>query len=179
MRRAFQSLAIAATATLLASCGGGSSPGVRSASVTPAIIASPVMISAAAYVAAASSIDLFEMRSAELAMQRARDPSNRAYAQQVLSAHEGTSAQLSFAGRRLNLLPSGSLNAEHQALFNALQAAGNFDDTYRAQQGIVVAEGIKLHGGYAKAGDSPTLRPIAANAENVMRANLQALRRAR
>ena len=178
MRRAFQSAAIAATASLLASCGGGS-PRVQSASVTPAVIASPVMISAAAYVAAASSIDMFEMQSAQLALERAQDPANRAYAQQVLTAHQGTSAQLSYAGRRLNLLPSGSLNAEHQGMLDALSATSDFDNTYRAQQGIVLAEGVKLHGGYAQSGDSPTLRPIAANAENVMRANLQALRGSR
>jgi putative membrane protein len=178
MRRAFQ-LAATATTTLLASCGGGGGTRVQSASVTPAIIASPVMISAAAYVATASSIDMFEMQSAELAMERARDPANRAFAQQVLRAHQGTSAQLSYAGRRLNLLPSGSLSAEHQAMLNALSATSDFDHTYRAQQGIVLAEGVKLHAGYARAGDSPTLRPIAANAENVMRANLQALRGSR
>ena len=172
-----QSVVVIAAAGFLASCGEGSR--VQSASITPAVIASPVMISAAAYIAAASSIDLFEMRSAQLALQRAQDPANRAYAQQVLSAHQGTSAQLSFAGRRLNLLPSGSLTAEHQALLNALEATGDFDNTFRAQQGIVVAEGLKLHSGYARSGDSPTLRPIAANSENVMRANLQALGRSR
>jgi putative membrane protein len=169
---------IIVTAMLLASCGGGSTS-VQSASVTPAVIASPVMISAAAYVATASSIDMFELKSAELALQRAQDPGNRAYAQQVLSAHRGTSMQLSFAGRRLNLLPTGALNPEHQSLLNALEATSDFDNTFRAQQGMVVAEGVKLHGGYARSGDSPTLRPIAANAENVMRANLQALGRSR
>jgi putative membrane protein len=147
--------------------------------VTPAVIASPVMISTAAYVAAASSIDLFEMQSAELALQRAQDPANRAFAERVLSAHRGTSAQLSYAGRRLNLLPTASLNPEHRAMLDALSATSDFDNTYRAQQRIVVDQGVRLHAGYARFGDSPTLRPIAENAESVMRANLQALRGAR
>ena len=150
-----------------------------SAAVTPAVIAAPVMISTAAYVAAASSIDLYEMKSAELALQRAQDPANRAFAERALNAHRGTSAQLSYAGRRLNLLPSASLNPDHQAMFDALAATSDFDNTYRAQQGIVVEEGVRLHGNFARSGDSPTLRPIAENAENVMRANLQALRGAR
>jgi putative membrane protein len=137
------------------------------------------MISTAAYVAAASSIDLYEMKSAELALQRAQDPANRAFAERALNAHRGTSAQLSYAGRRLNLLPSASLNPDHQAMFDALAATSDFDNTYRAQQGIVVEEGVRLHGNFARSGDSPTLRPIAENAENVMRANLQALRGAR
>jgi putative membrane protein len=145
--------------------------------VIPAAIASPVAISAAAYVAAASSIDLYQMKAAQLALERAQDPANRALAERMLSAHQGTSAQLSYAGRRLNLLPTATLDPEHQAMLDALAAANDFDNTYRAQQNIVLQEGVKLHSGFAKAGQSPTLRPVAANAESVMRANLQALRR--
>jgi putative membrane protein len=147
--------------------------------VSPAVIASPVMISAAAYVAAASSIDLYEMKSAELALEKAQNPANRALAQQLLDAHRGTSYQLSMAGRRLNLLPSASLDPEHQQMLDALNTTADFDNAYRGQQNIVLQEALKLHAGYAKAGDSPTLRPVAANAESVMKANLQALRGAR
>ena len=180
MRRTIQIAAAVGSVLAVSGCGGGGGGArVQAASaVTPAVVVSPVMISAAAYVAAASSIDLFEMRSAELALQRAQDPSTRAFAERLLSAHQGTSAQLSFAGRRLNLLPSASLNPQHQALLDALSATGDFDNTFRAQQGMVLEQGVKLHSDFARSGTSPTLRPIAENAENVMRANLQALRRA-
>lgn len=175
MKHVIRSIWVAGAVVLVVAC--GRAPDVRPAPViTPAVVVAPVMLSAAAYVATASSIDLFEMQSAELALQRARDPANRAFAERVLSAHRGTSAQLSFAGRRLNLLPSSSLNAEHQAMLAALAAAGDFDTLYRAQQRIVVEQGVRLHSGFARSGDSPTLRPIAENAESVMRANLQALR---
>lgn len=164
-------------ALILSACvGGGGGSRVQSASVTPAVIASPVMISAAAYVAAASSIDLYEIKAAQLAIERAQDPVNRALAEKLLSAHQGTSAQLSFAGRRLNLLPSAALNPEHQALLDALAATTDFDNTYRAQQAIVIKEGVDLHGNFARSGASPTLAPVAQNAENVMRANLQVSR---
>lgn len=177
MRRIVLSTAIISSALLASGCGGGrASPPVRSTGVTPAVIASPVMISAAAYVATASSIDLFVMKSAELALQRAQDPQTRAFAGLLLSAHQGTSAQLSFAGRRLNLLPSASLAPQHQALFDALSATSDFDATFRAQQAMVLEQGVKLHSDFARAGTSPTLRPIAENAESVTRANLQALR---
>jgi predicted outer membrane protein len=83
------------------------------------------------------------------------------------------------AGRRLNLLPSAALDPEHQAMLDALNATSDFDNTYRAQQNIVLQEGVKLHSSYAKSGSSPTLRPVAANAESVMKANLQALGRSR
>ena len=179
MRRSVQTIAPLGAILLASGCGGGARQPAVVAAPSPAVIAAPVMISAAAYVAAASSIDLFEVQSAELALRRAREPANRAFAERVLSAHQGTSAQLSYAGRRLNLLPSASLNPEHQAMLNQLASASDFDSTYRAQQSVVVEQGVRLHAGYARTGDSPTLRPVAENAENVMRANLQALRQSR
>jgi predicted outer membrane protein len=117
--------------------------------------------------------------SARLALERAQDPGNRAFAERTLRAHQGTSAQLSYAGRRLNLLPTGSLNPEHQSMLDTLQATLDFDATYRHQQAVMLNEGVALHTRYAKSGDSPTLRPIAQNAESVMRANLEAFRHSR
>lgn len=167
---------VALSVALLSGCGGGGgSASVQSASVSTAAIA-PVMLSAASYVAMASSIDLYQVKSAQLALERAHDPANRAFAERALSAHQGTSSQLSMAGRRLNLLPSATLDPQHQAMLEALNATNDFDNTYRAQQNIVLQEALRLHSGFAKNGQSPTLRPVAANAESVMRANLQALR---
>lgn len=178
MRFARQAVFVVAGTLLVSGCGSREAPR-QAAPPMPAVVVSPAVISAATYVAIASSIDLFEIKSAELALQRARDPGNRAFAERVLSAHRGTSAQLSFAGRRLNLLPSASMNAEHQAMYDALAVSSDFDATYRTQQARVVEQGVKLHSGFARSGDSPTLRPIAENAESVMRANLQALRGSR
>ena len=174
-------VAVAVVATSLAlvgGCGGGGSRGaasVQSASVSTAAIA-PMALSSAAYVAMASSIDLYQVKAAQLALERAQDPANRAFAERSLSAAQGTSAQLSLAGRRLNLLPTPTLNPEHQAMLDALAVTSDFDNTYRAQQNIVLQEGVRIHSSFAKAGQSPTLRPVAVNAESVMRANLQALR---
>ncbi len=173
-------LSVTSMVALSACAGGGSG---STATTQPASVGSvaiaPVMLSASAYVAMASSIDLFEVKSAELALQRASDPTNRAFAVRALNAHKGTSAQLSFAGRRLNLLPTATLNPEHQAMLDALGAASDFDRTYREQQASVLKEGVTLHANYAKSGSSPTLRPVAANAETVMKANLQVLGRSR
>ena len=172
MRRLAFTIVALAPCLLLGACLG--SGGTRVAN--PVVAVSPAL-AAAAYVAMAGSIDLYEIQAAELALQRSQDPANRAFAQQTLAAHEGTSAQLSMAGRRLNLLPSATLNPEHQALLDALKATPDFDHTYRAQQNILHREGVALHTRYAKAGDSPTLRPVARNAEEVMRRNQQAMPR--
>ena len=178
MRRIALASAALAPATLLGGClgGGGGSRVVATPAAVTSVAVAPALASAA-YVAMAASIDLYEIQSAQLALERSQDPANRAFAQRALAAHEGTSAQLSMAGRRLNLLPSPNLEPEHQAMLDALRTTPDFDNTYRAQQSILHREGVALHSSYATRGDSPTLRPVAKNAEAVMRRNQEVLRR--
>src|SRR5690242_12578555 len=92
---------------LLAGCA-GNEEAVTSASVpspvreAPRTVAPRHAISPASYVASASSIELYEIQSAELALQRARTQRVRDFALMVLVSHRGASMQLSLAGRRLN-----------------------------------------------------------------------------
>jgi putative membrane protein len=119
-------------------------------------------LSAARYVATSGSIDLFVIRSSELALQRSASPQVRRIASMLIDAHKGTSAQLSFAGRRLNLLPSATLQPAHQAMFDQLLSSGSFDATYLRFQRTVHRQGVSLDRAYAADGTSPTLRPVAA-----------------
>ena len=79
----------------------------------------------------------------------------------MIQAHKGTSAQLSLAGRRLNLLPSATLMAHEQAMLDSLQSSSRFDAEYIRDQRAVHQEAINLDSGYAANGASPTLRPVA------------------
>jgi putative membrane protein len=119
-------------------------------------------VTAAQYVASASSIDLFIISSSELALRKSTNPRTREFAEMMISAHKGTSAQLSLEGRRLNLLPSATLSPRHQAMLNELERAPDFDALYRRDQLAVHNEAEALHGRYAASGTSPTLRPVAA-----------------
>lgn len=118
-------------------------------------------VTPAQYVASASSIDLFLIGSSELALRKSTRPRTREFAELEISAHKGTSAQLSLEGRRLNLLPSATLNARHQAMLNALEQTADFDALYRRDQLAVHQEAEALHSRYARHGTSPTLRPVA------------------
>ena len=129
------------------------------------------------YMAVASSIDLFEIRSAELALTRAANPRLRDFARTIIADHNGTSAQLSFAGRRLNLLPSATLLPAHQAMLDELSASGDFDSIYRRQQIAVHQASFKLHSDFAARGESPTLRTVARSAAPIERRHLDASRR--
>jgi putative membrane protein len=174
----FAPIALAGLALLaLGGCATGEAPreGARGSAARPPIVIRPLF--PADYMAAASSIDLYEIRSAELALTRSANPRLRDFARTMISDHQGTSAQLSFAGRRLNLLPSASLLPAHQAMFDELSASSDFDATYNRQQVAVHEAALKLHSAFAARGESPTLRAVARNAAPIERRHLDMLRR--
>lgn len=161
----------------LAGCASGEAPreGARGTAARPPVVFRPLF--AADYMAAASSTDLFEIRSSELALTRATNPKHREFARTMIADHQGTSAQLSLAGRRLNLLPSAALLPAHQAMLDELSASGNFDATYHGQQIAVHEAALKLHSDFAARGESPTLRAVARAAVPIVRRHLDMMRR--
>ena len=161
----------------LAGCATGEAPPAREARESadrPPVVVRPLF--PADYMAMASSIDLFEIRSAELALSRAANARHRDFARMMIEAHAGTSAQLSLAGRRLNLLPSARLLPEHQAMLDELGASSDFDSTYHRQQIAVHQAAVKLHGDFAARGESPTLRAVAKAAAPIVRGHLDRMR---
>ena len=167
-------------AASLGACGTAEPPRARAPAAAPRAARPPAVVRplfAADYMAMASSIDLFEIRSSELALTRALNPRHRDFARMMIAAHQGTSAQLSFAGRRLNLLPSASLLPRHQAMLDELTASSDFDSTYHRQQIAVHEAALKLHSDFAARGESATLRPVAKNAAPIVRRHLEIMRR--
>ena len=125
---------------------------------------------AAAYVARAASIDLYEVRAGELALQRSGSEGNRNYARRMIEEHRGLAAQLSMAGRRVNLLPANTLQPEQQGWLDQLAAttsAAHFDATYRRQQMVAHEASYRMHYAFAFGGDSPTLRLVARSAARI------------
>jgi len=174
----FVPIAVVLASASLVGCSTSEAPrerGTRAAGARPPIVIRPLF--AADYMRAASSIDLYEIRSAELALTRAANPRHRDFARTMIADHNGTSAQLSMAGRRLNLLPSATLLPTHQAMLDELAASSNFDATYRRQQIAVHEAALKLHREFAARGESATLRPVARNAVPIIRRHLEMMRR--
>ena len=167
-------------ALLLSGCGSGEVARAPSPIPPPyagsgAVSAAP-SVSATAYLSNAASIDLFEIRSANVALQRSSNPRIREFAKMMLAAHRGTSSQLSLAGRRLNLLPGANLNARHEAMMAQLVAASDFDAAYRRLQIEIHEEALALHRAFVSRGASPTLRPVALNAVPIIERHLRILR---
>lgn len=168
--------AFASAALVLAGCA-SHAPSPVSRPPAVALPAPGPTVSPATYVAQAASIDLFVIRSSELALTRSSNPRIRQFANAMIAAHQGTAAQLSFAGRRLDLLPSSTLLPQHQAMFDELNASGDFDRTYVRLQRSIHGDALSLHGDYAARGSSPTLRPVARNAVAIERSHLAMFRR--
>ena len=125
-------------------------------------------LSPADYVANAGAIDLYVIKASELALRRSTTRKVHDVATRLISAHQGSSAQLSFGGRRLNLLPSAEIPPHYQALIDQLSASANFDRDYALQMRAVHQQAIALHSNYAAFGTSPTLIPIAKALAPVM-----------
>ena len=149
---------VAALALVVGACA-SKAPPAATATITTTTV-SPALTSAA-YFAAASSSALFAVKSAELAMERSSDPEVLALARMRKQNGEGIAGQLSFAGRRLDMLPSAQLAPGDQARLDALAASTNFDADFMATQDVAVDETLRLHRSFATSGGSATLRPVA------------------
>jgi putative membrane protein len=178
--RLFRTFAASTIILALAACGGaGERPAEQQRPATARRSPPPVSRGAApsdaSFVAANASIDLFVIRSSEMALQRSSSPRVRDFASTLIAAHKGTSAQLSLAGRRLNLLPSATLLPGEQAMLDALQASSRFDAEFVRDQRLVHQQAVALDSAYAARGRSPTLRPIAAAALPIEQRHLRLL----
>ena len=180
--RTAQAALTGAVLLALAACGGGAQrvpPPPRPISgVQPlSAEANAALNSPQRFVALAGSQSLFSVRASEMAVSRVSDYRLRGIADDIAHEHLGIGAQLSFAGRRLDLLPSAELSAHHQAMLDELRGAANFDATYKRQQSAVLNEAWALHRAYAVRGSSPTLRPVSVMAAPILGREVNALRK--
>ena len=180
--RTAQAALTGAALLALAACGGGAQrvppPARVSGGVQPlSAEASAALASPQRFVALAGSQSLYSVRASEMAVSRVSSSRLRAVADDIAHQQLAIGAQLSFAGRRLDLLPSAELDARHQAMLDELRGASDFDATYKRQQSAVLAEAWALHRAYAVQGSSPTLRPVAAMAAPILGREVSALRK--
>jgi putative membrane protein len=132
---------------------------------------------APAFVAMAASSDMYEIESSRLALQRSRDNMNRMHAEMMIRDHSNTTAQLSAAAQSAGIGVPAQMVPMHAALLNELSRSSNFDATYRSQQLLSHRQALALHENYARRGDVPQLRGVAAAAVPVVRGHLDHLQR--
>ena len=171
-------LGAALTLSLLASCSPQRAPAPSSSAPVPLIVHTPVpgqAMSPRSYVTASSSFELFVLNAAQLAASRARTGGVRAHARAELADHRGLSAQLSFAGRGLNLLPPRAMWKSDAQRLAEIAASSDFDTVYKERMIAAHRHHLKVNRDFAARGSSPTLRLVARNAAPVIARHLDQL----
>jgi putative membrane protein len=163
------------TASLLAGCAPKKAP--PPPAPPPTVPAAPpaVALDPESYMAFSASSALFAVKASNFAEGRGSTNKLKKFAGQVVMDQTGVGAQLNFAGRYINLLPSSQLLPEHQAMLETLASASDFDGTYKAQLARVLRRAAVAHRAFEAGGSSPTLRPVARFAAPVCEKNLAAL----
>ena len=167
-------VALSGTLLLSACAGESAAPPARPVTILPS---AAMALAPAIYLQLASAASLFAIRASELAQSQARSGGLRSAASAVARDQEGVASQLSFAGRRLDMLPSAVLPPAMAADLQRLHASPDFDSDYRRLVGAALARSLEAHEVFARAGASPTLRPVAVMAAPVTRRDLAAIRR--
>lgn len=86
------------------------------------------------FFAAAASSGMFEVKAAELALERAEDPEVKSFAQQMLEDHRKANEELKALAQQKGVTLPKELMSRHQAMYDELkdeQSADAFEDAYK------------------------------------------------
>ncbi|NJC04617.1 putative membrane protein [Sphingomonas kaistensis] len=144
--------------------------GLAGCATAPGMTTTPRV--APAFIAMAASTDLFEVESSRLALQRSRDPGIRMHAELMIRDHTNTSAQLRAAAASAGFGVPTQMLPMHLDMLSALSRSPTFDATYRAQQVTSHRQALALMDRYARRGDVPQMRGVAAATVPVVRGHL-------
>lgn len=141
--------------------------------------AANVSVTAQDFVTRAAISDKYEIRAAQIAQRRSRNPRIGAFAARMIADHGKSSAQLSgiIAGRGRLAVPPG-LDARHRGMIEQLQTVSprQFAELYMQQQVEAHEDAAALFSSYAGTGDHPRLRRFAGTILPIIRRHLDMAR---
>jgi len=136
-------------------------------------------VSAADFVKNAALSDMYEITSSKLAATSATSAGLKKFAANMIVAHTATTAGLKAAIAKDGVkdMPPKALDAEHQALIDALKAAkgADFDTLYKSQQTDAHTKALALMQGYATSGDQAALKAFASDTAPKVKSHLDML----
>ncbi|MTE01287.1 DUF4142 domain-containing protein [Paracoccus sp. YIM 132242] len=115
-----------------------------------------------AFVGMAASSNAFEIRSSQMATDKATDPALKDFAARMIADHEKAGADLKAAAGDIPL--PAEPTAEHMAMIGLLENArgAEFDNLYKTMQVRAHAEAVGLFQTFAETGSDPDLQAFAA-----------------
>ncbi len=132
-----------------------------------------------AFVSIAGAMDLFEIRSGRLALEKARRTELRELGQVLIDDHTRSTEQLLSAARALGMdAPEPAMMPMHWEMLRQLERASGsrFDRLFLRQQLRVNEMALALHQNYAANGDQASLREVATASIPVAERHLARLR---
>ena len=134
-----------------------------------------------AYATVAGAAELFAIRSAEIAVEKAQRPEVRDYAQTILTEHRRSSERFAETVRAVGLealLPPAMLPFQWERLRRLERASRRrFDRTFIDQQIEAHETAVELHRNFAANGNDPQLQAFAEAAQPVASRHLEQARR--
>jgi putative membrane protein len=123
----------------------------------------------------AATSDMYEVAAAQVALDRSKNADVKAFAGQMVTAHSATSAKLKslLASHKDIALPT-AVDNRRQGLLDELRGAKaeDFDGRYISQQVYAHQEALLLMQGYAKSGDTPSVKAFAHETEKAVQTHL-------
>lgn len=125
----------------------------------------PVASGAQAFANTAAASDAFEIESSKLAATQAGSAKVKAYATQMIAAHEKSTAKLKTTAAALApaIVPDATLNADQQGMLDSLKPLNGaaFDTAYATNQTAAHQATLDALKSYAATGDQPKFKDIA------------------
>lgn len=144
--------------------------GAQSTAATAVSVTDP-----AEFAALATSSNLFEIHSSELALQRSQNEEVRAFAQRMIEDHTAASQRMAEAAQQDGLTMPNAIAQRHQDMLNQLSAQQGdaFDAAYLQAQLQAHEEAVALFESFAAAGTGGALNAFAAETVPTLQAHYE------
>lgn len=139
-------------------------------------MAAPAAMDGQTFANMAAASDAFEITSSKLALTNSKSAAVKKFANQMITAHTGSTAKLKTVASGLNppITPDPTLNPEQQSKIDGLKAknGADFDKAYVADQVAAHQQALDMLRGYAATGNVPQLKTFASGLAPVVAAHL-------
>jgi len=133
----------------------------------------------AGFVTNAAIGNMYEIESSRMALDKARSPELKQYAQRMIDDHTKTMAEMKeLVGSLPDVTVPTAMDERRQGMIDNLRQAPaeNFDQVYIGQQTAAHTESVELHETYADSGDNEPLKAMATKHLPTLRAHLEMAR---
>jgi putative membrane protein len=128
------------------------------------------------FVDAAAVSDMYEVEAGKIASERGQSASVKSFGAKMATAHTETTTKLkaALASTHPDITPPARLDDRRQGMIDELRGAkdADFDGRYIAQQIDAHKEALILMKGYAKDGDTPEIKKLAAKTAPIVQMHL-------